>query len=94
MSDQHPYSPQRFERVRIAAAVGSDGSKLPARTVLIRVLSESDTFLSGIRVDSSGDPVATKTADETQELIAKEAISKQTPLRLNLHYCELEEIPQ
>ena len=94
VNEQHPYSPQHFERIRIGKAVGTDGKPLPARTVTIRVLSESAQFLSGLRVDKNGEPVGPVGVDEVREMIALEAITKRTPLRLNLHYGELEETPR
>ena len=91
--DETPYSPKRYERVRIGKAVDSDGKPVPARTVTIQVTSETGLFLCGIRVGPDGSEIAPAGVDELREVIALEAITKRTPLRLNLHYEVLEEIP-
>lgn len=81
-----------FERITFRGA-----RQRHARTWLVEVLSESGEFLHCRRVNREGDANDARYTREgvlveNEHLIQKSAISKRVPLRLNQHYCELEEV--
>ncbi len=79
------YAPTKVERLRVVPEV-PEGSR--PFTVLVEVVSESDRFLVGYEVNRDGE------LDERLHLIEKSLIRRRTPMRMNLHYGWLEEVPK
>lgn len=64
-----------YERVRV---VPDDGTK--PFTVILRDVTTSERFMTGIEVDHEGDEVAGRGADERRHLISIDLVTKRTPL--------------
>ena len=70
-----------FAKVRIA----------PRTFRLIKITSETDDLITGMRVDSDGGRWERETPDATQtEMVVCHPREVVDRLALNLHYCELE----
>jgi hypothetical protein len=71
----------RYERIRFNG-----------RTIILRDTTESELFLTGVEVDRTGMEVAPHGIDERKHIIDLTVITKRTPLTMNNHYGELEEV--
>lgn len=81
--------PLRYERVTILPSCDT-----PRRTVLLRIMSESDRFLTGTEVTASGDEVIANGFDVRRHIIEKIAIKKRVMMKMNLRYGWLERMPE
>lgn len=59
------------------------------RTVRLHIKSDDGTFLTGFEVDKEGDHI-TKQGASIYHILHRKDITKRTPLKMNLHYGELE----
>lgn len=66
--------------------------RINRRTVYIEVLSESARFITGYEINKYGDPIIPNGAPGGRLRIIEKVIAKITPMKMNLHYCELEEV--
>lgn len=67
--------------------------RLKGKTMYLRIMAETDTFLKGVEVDKEADEISGKDFDERVHLIEKECIAKRTPVAVDKHYGELVHVP-
>lgn len=71
----------RYERVKVDGVKGH---------ILLEIASENALVLAGYEVNKSGDRIAPTGADERLRIIDQKLIVDRRPMRMNLHYAELE----
>jgi hypothetical protein len=73
-----------YARVRISGQ---------SRPILLEVTGDTDRILCGYEVGRDGTRLEPKGFDERFRIIAQPLIADRRPMRMNLHYGELEEEP-
>lgn len=71
--------------IRYARIVTHDGKRF-----IVRITGESDSFITGIEVDAHGDEVVPPGHHNRMRIVARDAIRKLTPMRMNTTYATLE----